>query len=78
MSEISNSTPTSDSEGAEGVRSRISRDGQIEASQARVRAQTDTRNLNFVFSSASAQRFENKVTLESFLTETQRQGWTYA
>jgi hypothetical protein len=39
---------------------------------------TDTRNLNFVFLERIGAAFRKKVTLESFLTETQRQGWTYA
>ena len=38
----------------------------------------DTRNLNFVFLERIGAAFRKKVTLESFLTETQRQGWTYA
>jgi hypothetical protein len=36
---------------------------------------TDPRNLNLERVGAA---FRRKVTLESFLTETQRQGWTYA
>ena len=47
---------------AEGVRSRISRDDQIEAPQvvSEDKKLTDTLNLNFVFSSASAQCFEKR------------------
>jgi 3-dehydroquinate synthetase len=38
----------------------------------------DTRNLNFVFLERIGAAFRKKVTLDFFLTETQRQGWTYA
>lgn len=37
---------------------------------------TDTRNMNFIFLEGIGAPFRKKVTLESFLTETQRQGWT--
>jgi len=37
---------------------------------------TDTRNFNFIFLENVGQVFRKVVTLESFLTETQRQGWT--
>ena len=37
---------------------------------------TDTRNFNFIFLEDIGQPFRKVVTLESFLTETQRQGWT--
>lgn len=37
---------------------------------------TDTRHLNFIFLEDIGRPFRKKVTLESFLTETQRQGWT--
>jgi 3-dehydroquinate synthase len=37
---------------------------------------TDTRHLNFVFLEDVGKAFRKVVTLESFLTETQRQGWT--
>ena len=39
---------------------------------------TDTRNSNFVFLERIGAAFRKKVALDSFLTETQRQGWTYA
>ncbi|MBX3020996.1 MAG: 3-dehydroquinate synthase [Bdellovibrionales bacterium] len=38
---------------------------------------TDTRHLTFVFLEGVGKPFRKVVTLESFLTETQRQGWTY-
>lgn len=37
---------------------------------------TDTRHLNFIFLEDVGKPFRKLVTLESFLTETQRQGWT--
>jgi 3-dehydroquinate synthase len=37
---------------------------------------TDTRHLNFIFLEDVGRPFRKNVTLESFLTETQRQGWT--
>jgi len=37
---------------------------------------TDTRHFNFIFLENIGQAFRKEVTLESFLTETQRQGWT--
>lgn len=37
---------------------------------------TDTRHMNFIFLENVGQPFRKAVTLESFLTETQRQGWT--
>jgi len=37
---------------------------------------TDARNMNFVFLENIGSPFRKKMTLESFLTETQRQGWT--
>ncbi len=37
---------------------------------------TDTRHFNFIFLEDVGQAFRKEVTLESFLTETQRQGWT--
>jgi 3-dehydroquinate synthase len=37
---------------------------------------TDTRHMNFVFLEDIGRPFRKEVTLESFLTETQRQGWT--
>lgn len=37
---------------------------------------TDTRHLTFVFLEEVGKPFRKVVTLESFLTETQRQGWT--
>lgn len=37
---------------------------------------TDTRHLNFVFLEDIGAAFRKTVTIESFLTETQRQGWT--
>lgn len=37
---------------------------------------TDTRSMNFVFLENIGAPFRKKMTLESFLTETQRQGWT--
>ncbi|HMN68012.1 MAG TPA: hypothetical protein PKC28_05685 [Bdellovibrionales bacterium] len=37
---------------------------------------TDTRHLNFIFLEAVGKPYRKVVTLESFLTETQRQGWT--
>lgn len=37
---------------------------------------TDTRHVNFIFLEDVGRPFRKKVTLESFLTETQRQGWT--
>ncbi len=37
---------------------------------------TDTRHMNFVFLEDVGRPFRKVVTLESFLTETQRQGWT--
>lgn len=37
---------------------------------------TDTRHLNFIFLEKIGAPFRKIVTLESFLTETQRQGWT--
>ena len=58
----------------EGVRSRILRDGQIEASQARVRGQeTDTHtNLNFAFLEAHRRSVSKKGHTRILLTETQR------
>ncbi len=38
---------------------------------------TDTRHLSFIFLENVGQPFRKVVTLESFLTETQRQGWTF-
>lgn len=37
---------------------------------------TDTRHFNFIFLEDIGKPFRKVVTLESFLTETQRQGWT--
>lgn len=37
---------------------------------------TDTRHLNFIFLEDIGKPFRKNVALESFLTETQRQGWT--
>jgi 3-dehydroquinate synthase len=37
---------------------------------------TDTRHLSFIFLENVGEPFRKVVTLESFLTETQRQGWT--
>ncbi len=37
---------------------------------------TDARHMNFIFLEDAGQPFRKAVTLESFLTETQRQGWT--
>ncbi len=37
---------------------------------------TDARHLSFIFLERIGQPFRKVVTLESFLTETQRQGWT--
>ncbi len=37
---------------------------------------TDTRSFNFIFLEDVGKAFRKVVTLESFLTETQRQGWT--
>jgi 3-dehydroquinate synthase len=37
---------------------------------------TDTRHLNFIFLEGVGKPFRKAVSLESFLTETQRQGWT--
>jgi hypothetical protein len=37
---------------------------------------TDTRHLSFIFIEGAGRAFRKVVTLESFLTETQRQGWT--
>jgi 3-dehydroquinate synthase len=37
---------------------------------------TDARHLNFIFIEKVGLAFRKAVTLESFLTETQRQGWT--
>jgi 3-dehydroquinate synthase len=37
---------------------------------------TDTRHLTFIFLEDIGKAFRKVVTLESFLTETQRQGWT--
>jgi 3-dehydroquinate synthase len=37
---------------------------------------TDTRHFHFIFLENVGQPFRKEVTLESFLTETQRQGWT--
>jgi 3-dehydroquinate synthase len=37
---------------------------------------TDTRHLNFIFLEDVGKAFRKLVTIESFLTETQRQGWT--
>lgn len=37
---------------------------------------TDTRHMNFIFLEDVGRPFRKEVTLESFLTETQRQGWT--
>lgn len=37
---------------------------------------TDTRHFHFIFLEGIGQPFRKEVTLESFLTETQRQGWT--
>jgi 3-dehydroquinate synthase len=37
---------------------------------------TDTRHLSFIFLEGVGKAFRKVVTLESFLTETQRQGWT--
>jgi 3-dehydroquinate synthase len=37
---------------------------------------TDTRHLHFIFLEDVGRPFRKVVTLESFLTETQRQGWT--
>jgi len=37
---------------------------------------TDTRHVNFIFLEDVGAPFRKAVTLESFLTETQRQGWT--
>ena len=53
---------------AEGVRSRISRDDQIEAPQvvSEDKKLTDTRNLNFAFLERIGAAFRKKVTLESF------------
>lgn len=36
----------------------------------------DTRHLNFVFLEKFGQPFSKKVAVQSFITETQRQGWT--
>lgn len=37
---------------------------------------TDTRHLSFIFLEGAGKPYRKVVTLESFLTETQRQGWT--
>jgi 3-dehydroquinate synthetase len=37
---------------------------------------TDKRHMNFVFLQAPGSPLRKEVTLESLLTETQRQGWT--
>jgi 3-dehydroquinate synthetase len=37
---------------------------------------TDTRHMNFVFLEKIGQPFRKVVTVDSLLTETQRQGWT--
>lgn len=37
---------------------------------------TDMRHLNFIFLEDVGKPFRKQVTIESFLTETQRQGWT--